>query len=107
MLPEEKFNDIAEVESLLIDAYKSEYGEYTLDQFGEAGQNNSDEYSSAFYDYWRSTKVVKILVEEYFEGSITGLINCYKEWDEKVPLHTFFIKQLNLSESESKRLWFR
>lgn len=109
MLSEEKFNDTAEVESLLIEAYKSEYGEYTIDRFGESGyrKNNDNEYSAAFYDYWRSTKIVKTLVEDYFKGSITGLINCYKEWDEKVPLHTFFIKQLNLSESESKRLWFR
>ncbi|UOR11210.1 hypothetical protein [Halobacillus amylolyticus] len=109
MLSEEKFDEVSEVENLLIEAYKEDYGEYTLDQFGKSGyrQGNSSGYSADFYDYWRSTKTVRTLVEKYFDGSVGGLIDCYEKWDEKVPLHLYFVNRLELSEEESKRLWFR
>ncbi|UOQ95006.1 hypothetical protein MUO14_08795 [Halobacillus shinanisalinarum] len=109
MLSEGRFNEISEVENLLIEAYKEDYGEYTLDQFGKSGYRHRESpgYSADFYDYWRSTQTVQTLVEEYFNGSIAGLINCYEQWDEKEPLHLYFINYLGLSKETSKELWFR
>jgi len=112
IMPENKFNEIMEVESQLIDVYKNKYGEYSLNQFGESGENASENeiYSAAFYDYWRSTKVIRTLVEDYFNHQISDLIKCYRKWvaqDSNPLLQTFFINKLNLTENEAKEMWFK
>lgn len=109
MLSEKRFEDISEVEEKLIEAFREEYGEYTLDQFGKSGYRygKSDDYSSAFYDYWRSTKVVKELVENYFKGSVESLIQLYVAWDGKEPLHEYFTRTLCLPDRKAKELWLK
>ncbi|WP_079528363.1 hypothetical protein [Halobacillus hunanensis] len=108
MLSEEKFKEITEVENLLIEAYKGDYGGYTLDQFGKAGYRKGEslDYAGDFYDYWRSAETVKTLVEEYCEGNLEELISFYQEWEKGEPLHLFFMKRLKLSDEEARRLWF-
>ncbi|MFD2922891.1 hypothetical protein [Halobacillus naozhouensis] len=109
MLSEERFKEITEVENLLIETYKGDYGEYTLDQFGKAGyrQGESPGYAGDFYDYWRSAETIKALVEVYCEGNVEKLVDIYKEWDEEELLHLFFIKRLGLSDEQARRLWLK
>lgn len=111
MMTQNQFEEIMEAEDQLIDAYKCQFGEYPLNQFGKSGDRDSDteKYSAAFYDYWRSTKIIQTLVEEYFDHQIPDLIKYYREWVEKdnTPLlQNFFISRLKLTENKAKEMWF-
>lgn len=110
LMSEERFEKVMKVEQRLIEAYKEEYGEYTLDAFGEAGYRGGDNfaYSAAFYDYWRSTRTVTKLIEEYCYGDIKKLIRFYREWvegGEEGRLQDFLIGRFNLSEETARGLW--
>ncbi|MCA0988512.1 hypothetical protein [Guptibacillus algicola] len=107
LFSEEKFNDTVEVEKMLIQHYKDQFGEYCLSEFGKAGYRYGEEngLSGAFYDYWRSKKIVKVLVEDYFDDQLSSLIACYKQWDQSMPLHKYFTEVLALSTDEAKKLW--
>ena len=110
LMSEERFERVMEVERLLINSYKEEYGEYSLDAFGEAGYRGGGnfDYSAAFYDYWRSTRTVARLVDEYCEGNVQKLIGYYREWvdgGEKGRLQDFFVKRFKLSEEAAEMLW--
>ncbi|PFA69216.1 hypothetical protein CN378_04905 [Bacillus sp. AFS015802] len=109
ILSEEKFNSIMNVESCLINKFKEKYGEYTLNLFGEsAGHSEELEYSSAFYDYWRSTAVVDLLIRNYCNGSVQTLIDIYKEWagsSKESNLQTYFVDKLHISNEDAKNLW--
>jgi hypothetical protein len=109
-MSEARFERVMKVERLLIDAYKKEYGEYSLDAFGAAGYRGGDnfDYSAAFYDYWRSTRTVARLIDEYCEGNVEKLISCYREWvddGEKGRLQDFFIERFDLSVELGRELW--
>ncbi|MHB1683933.1 MAG: hypothetical protein ACYCYO_14070 [Bacilli bacterium] len=108
----EKFSAIMGVENKLIDAYKGEYGGYTLDNFGSSGYRSgkNNGYAAALYDYWRSTKIIRVLVENFFHGDVVSLIDCYKGWANNyhtTPLHHFFNESLNISNFETRNMWFR
>lgn len=110
ILSTDKFNAIMEVERSLIELNKADYGEYTIDLFGESGyQGGSDlDYSSAYYDYWRSTHIVHVLIEEHCGGDMYKLIECYEEWvtnSSQTNLHKFLIEKYKLSKDEAKELW--
>lgn len=110
MMTDTQVNKIMEIERQQIAAYEEDYGNYLLTEFGAAGYRSgkSDEYSAAFYDYWRSTKVVQALVEKHCDHDLLKLIACYTEWvngERGVPLHTFFKLRFNMTNSESKSLW--
>ncbi len=110
ILSENKFNKIMDVERILIQAYKDEYGEYSLDQFGQSGcrDENSFNYSAAFYDYWRSTITINQLIEEYCNGDLQTLIDHYREWvdnNQTDSLQAFFINTFQLSQQKAKELW--
>ncbi|WP_226658858.1 hypothetical protein [Pseudalkalibacillus hwajinpoensis] len=110
LMSEERFERVMEVERLLIEAYKEEYGEYSLDAFGEAGYRGGDNfaYSAAFYDYWRSTRTVARLIDEYCKGEVQKLIGYYREWvdgGEKGRLQDFFVQRFKLSSEEAEGLW--
>ncbi|WP_377890768.1 hypothetical protein [Alkalihalobacillus sp. R86527] len=104
---EQKFKETVEVEDALIEHYKEQFGDYCLSEFGRAGYRYGEEsgFSGAFYDYWRSKKVVNVLIEDYFENNLLSLITCYKEWDQSIPLHVYFTNVLKLSTGEAKKLW--
>ncbi|SFF97316.1 hypothetical protein SAMN05216353_11669 [Halobacillus alkaliphilus] len=110
ILSTDKFNEIMEVERSLIELYKPEYGEYTIDLFGDSGYRggNGLGYSSAFYDYWRSTNIVNLLIEKYCNGDMNKLIESYKNWvnnSAERNLQKFFIDDFQLSKHEAKALW--
>lgn len=107
MFSEQKFQETSEVEEMLIESYKEEFGEYCLSEFGKAGYRYGEKngYAGAFYDYWRSKKVVKALVEDHFDNRMSSLIACYRMWDQSTPLHGYFTNVLGLSESQAKDLW--
>ncbi|MFG6115750.1 hypothetical protein ACGTN9_11205 [Halobacillus sp. MO56] len=110
ILSTDKFNAIMEVERSLIELHKADYGEYTIDFFGESGYRGGNDlvYSSAFYDYWRSTHIVHVLIEKYCGGDMDKLIECYKDWGDKsseINLQKFFIEKFKLSKHEAKELW--
>ncbi|MFC4560161.1 hypothetical protein ACFO3D_18550 [Virgibacillus kekensis] len=105
----EKFERIMDVEKKLIDRYKAEYGDYTLDKFGEAGYRGGENfsYSAAFYDYWRSTITVKRLVEDYCDGNLQELIKIYTEWtedDRKQKLIDYFRQKFNMTHQKAHDL---
>ncbi|MGP4060295.1 hypothetical protein [Halobacillus sp. H74] len=107
---EEKREAIMKVESDLIQQYKDEYGEYSLTKFGQAGYRGGErfEYSAAFYDYWRSTKVVTTLVEKYYNGDVNTLVEAYQKWineENDIGLHTFFVREQEMSRQEAYQLW--
>jgi hypothetical protein len=109
ILSEEKFNSTMYVESCLINKYKEKYGEYTLNMFGESASHSEElEYSAAFYDYWRSTYVVDLLIKNYCNNSVQELIDYYKEWanSSKVNnLQAYFVDKLQISNEDAKNLW--
>lgn len=109
MLSEAKFQAIQQAEDQLIDDYKKTYGEYTLDQFGESGYrgSQSEAFSAAFYDYWRSSKTVTRLVQEHFCGDVQALIACYEKWEQNEPLHEYFIRELSMTDDQAKEMWLR
>ncbi|MEW4327094.1 hypothetical protein Q0N12_10505 [Rossellomorea marisflavi] len=107
ILSDEKFHSIMKVEACLIDRYKEQYGDYTLNRFGESHDEES-EYASAFYDYWRSTLVVDALINRYCDQQVEKMIDCYREWAESsrvINLQTYFIDKLHISDEEAKNLW--
>lgn len=106
---EEKFTAIMDVEEKLIERYKGEFGEYTLDQFGEADYRGDEnvEYAADFYDYWRSTIAVKKLVEDYCDGNVRDLIDIYTKWTEggrKQNLRDWFKERFNMTKPEAHGL---
>jgi hypothetical protein len=109
ILSEERFNSTMNVESCLINKYKEKYGEYTLNMFGESASHSEEfEYSSAFYDYWRSTVVVDLLIKNYCNNSVGKLIGYYKEWanGSKISnLQTYLVDKLHISNEDAKNLW--
>ncbi|MEI4621716.1 hypothetical protein [Bacillus cereus] len=105
IMPPEQFNAITQVEDELISTYQAEFSNYTLNEFGRSEENGS--YAGAFYDYWRSTKLIRILVEQYFNNDIQALFSCYQEWveiKEQISLHAFFVQKLSLSPIHAKEL---
>ncbi|MCA0983127.1 hypothetical protein LCL89_03585 [Halobacillus yeomjeoni] len=109
MLDEQERVRLSRVEYELIQFYKSEFGEYPLVNFGQAGyrMGNNESFTAAFYDYWRSAWVVERLVEDYFDGSLTPLIQLYQSWDQSQPLHDFFIEELHISDHTARELWLK
>ncbi|TGB04940.1 hypothetical protein [Halobacillus salinus] len=110
ILSPDKFNEIMDVERHLIELYKGDYGEYTIDLFGESADQGGNDfsYASAFYDYWRSTHIVRVLIEDYCDGEMCKLMDCYKDWVNDsygIYLQNFFIEKFKLAKQEARELW--
>ncbi|WQI95335.1 hypothetical protein Q7C14_20455, partial [Rossellomorea vietnamensis] len=62
----------------------------------------------AFYDYWRSTVVVDLLIKNYCNNSVEKLIDYYKEWasgSKICNLQTYLVDKLHISNEDAKNLW--
>ncbi|OEF99002.1 hypothetical protein BHF71_09950 [Vulcanibacillus modesticaldus] len=106
MMSENKFEKIMSVENELIKLYNSKFGNYVLSEFGKSASKNN--YASILYDYWRSTNVVRRLVEIFFNGDVKRLLEFYKSWiniKNTQSLHRFIVKNLNIPQSEAKKMW--
>ncbi|MFG6147431.1 hypothetical protein [Halobacillus sp. B23F22_1] len=91
MLSESEFQEIAQVESQLVDMFNDRYGDHPLDEFGHASYQGS--LTSIMFDYWRSFLAVRDLVEGQFGNDIHQVFKTYHAWHHegrKVPLTLFF-----------------
>lgn len=91
LLNEIEFNEITKAEAELVEAFKQDYGNCSLENFGSKSYHGS--LSSIMYDYWRSYLVVKYLVEVQANNDLKMIFNEYHKWDKegrKVPLIQYF-----------------
>lgn len=91
LLNEGEFNEITKVESELIEIFKNQYGNHSLDEFGKSSYQGG--LTSIMFDYWRSFLAVKYLVEEVANNNVKMVFDEYHKWDKegrKVPLTHYF-----------------
>ena len=91
MLSEKDFNDITHIETELVEVFKDEYGNHSIENFGSSSYQGS--LPSIMFDYWRSYLAVKFLVEVRANNDIKQVFNEYHRWDRegrKVPLTEYF-----------------
>lgn len=96
LLNEKEFHEITQTETELVEAFKDEYGDHSLEDFGSSSYQGS--ISSILFDYWRSYIAVKYLVETVADNDIKSVFNEYHQWDQEgriLPLSEYFnIKDL-------------
>lgn len=91
LLNEIEFNEITTVEKELFEAFKDDYGNHSLEEFGYSSYKGS--LSSIMFDYWRSYLAVKYLVEVLFKNNIKAVFDEYHKWNRegrKVTLMEYF-----------------
>ncbi|TFB21358.1 hypothetical protein E3U55_08565 [Filobacillus milosensis] len=90
MLSDEEFDKITNIEQQLVETFKNQYGNHSLEEFGAMSYEGS--LTSIMYDYWRSFLAVKKLVEEA-GGNVLKVFERYHEWHQSgrgVTLTEFF-----------------
>src|SRR5699024_4228439 len=91
LLNEKEFNEITNVETELVEVFKDQYGNRSLEDFGSSTYQGS--LSSIMFDYWRSYLAVKYLVEIRADNDVKLVFDEYHKWDKegrKVPLMQYF-----------------
>ncbi|MCU9612610.1 hypothetical protein OEV98_03405 [Caldibacillus lycopersici] len=91
LLNEKEFQEITEIETVLVEVFKEKYGHHSLEDFGESSYKGS--LSSIMFDYWRSYLSVKHIVEVWANHNIKLVFNRYHQWikdDRKTPLMNYF-----------------
>lgn len=78
ILDEVEFNEIANVESTMVEMFKDKYGNHSLDEFGVSSYQGS--LTSIMFDYWRSFLAIKYLVEEMANHDIKQVFDEYHKW---------------------------
>lgn len=81
ILSEKELSDITRVESELVEVFKTEYGNHSLEEFGHSTYQGS--IPSIMFDYWRSYLAVKYLVETIAHNDIKTVFNEYHKWDQE------------------------
>lgn len=76
-----EFEEIAAIESELVNTFKSTYGNRSLSEFGSNSYQAS--LSSIMFDYWRSFLIIKYLVEELYDHNVQSVFEKYHEWDRE------------------------
>lgn len=108
-LTESEFQEITAVESELVNAFQSKYGERSLNDFGSKSYQAS--ISSIMFDYWRSFLTIKYLVEERYDHNIQAVFKKYQDWDkdgskctllEHFELDNVFLGEMNLQKISPK-----
>ncbi|CAM4350969.1 hypothetical protein BAMA_07070 [Bacillus manliponensis] len=90
-LTETEFQEITEVESELVEMFKEDYKEHSLDEFGVESYKGN--LTSIMFNYWRSYLTVKYLVEVRANNDIKQVFKEYHNWDQegrKVTLTEYF-----------------
>ncbi|WP_073023863.1 hypothetical protein [Lutispora thermophila] len=91
LLSEDEFNEITDIERELFEAFKDEYGNHSLKDFGSCSYQGT--LSSTMFDYWRSYLAVKFLVEVHANNDIKLVFHEYHKWfkeGKKVTLTEYF-----------------
>lgn len=91
LLNEKDFDEISSVESQLVKIFYNEYGNHSLDEFGNESYQGS--LTSIMYDYWRSFLTVKFLVEDRANEDVATVFKQYHQWHNEgrtVPLTQYF-----------------
>ena len=76
----------------LVELFQKKHGWHSLNDFGTSTYQGN--YSSIFYEYWRSFLTVDKLVENL--GSVQAVFDFYHRWastDKTLPLLDWFIQQ--------------
>jgi hypothetical protein len=79
LLNEKEFNEVTNVETELVETFKDQYGNHSLEEFGSSSYQGS--LSEIMFDYWRSYLTVKFLVEEWAEHDVQSVFDAYHQWD--------------------------
>ncbi len=85
---EERFESVMAVEEDLIRTYRPLFGNYGLKAFGQAEEPGNGS-AGTLYDYWRSTRTVRYLVEECAAGNIKPLLQHYVDWKNEGKRYPF------------------
>ncbi|WP_155591653.1 hypothetical protein [Lysinibacillus cavernae] len=96
LLSPKQFNEELEIEREMINLYKKQYGNYSLDDFGAASYLEKS-LTAVMFDYWRSLQCIYYLVERCHNGDIHTVFHLYHQWHKdgrKKPLTAYF----NLAE---------
>ncbi|WLR42199.1 hypothetical protein LC087_15870 [Bacillus carboniphilus] len=91
LLSEKEFNDITFAEMELVEIFKDNYGNHSIDHFGSHSYQGN--LSSIMFDYWRSYLLVKYLVEVRAENNVKAVFEDYHNWHKegrKIPLTKYF-----------------
>ncbi|SCY78260.1 hypothetical protein [Lysinibacillus fusiformis] len=86
-----EFNKITEIESKMIEIFKTKYGNHSLDEFGKFSYQGG--LTSIMFDYWRSFMAVKYLIEVRANHNVMVVFDEYHKWDKegrKLPLTQYF-----------------
>lgn len=91
LLNKNDFDQITNVETELYNAFKDEYQNHSLEEFGSSSYQGT--LPSIMFDYWRSYLTVKNLVEVRADNDIAAVFDDYHKWDSegrKVTLSKYF-----------------
>lgn len=81
-LTEQQYNELRQVEQLMIELFKPKYGNFSLDAFG-TGSYNESSVASVMLNYWRSSATIHYLVEQCHGGDVMKVFKLYHDWHEK------------------------
>lgn len=91
ILNDTEFTRITNVEVALVEMFKEQYGNHSLDEFGNASYQGS--LTSIMFDYWRSFLTVKFLIEVKASHNIKQVFRDYQHWHNEgrnLPLTDYF-----------------
>lgn len=76
-LSEQEFEEAAHINALLVDRFREQYGEHSLEEFGSATYQR--DYSGIFFEYWRSFLAVRRIIDQ-FDGDVLEVFREYHGW---------------------------
>ncbi|WP_433750657.1 hypothetical protein [Falsibacillus pallidus] len=91
LLSEKEFNEITFIENTLVETFKDQFGNHSLNEFGKCAYEGT--LTSIMFDYWRSYLAVKDLVDKQKDKNPLVLFSEYKSWHDhgrKTPLTEYF-----------------
>lgn len=81
-LSPEKFKETRTIEKKMMQLFKEQYGQHSLDHFG-SGSYEAGNLPAIMLNYWRSSSAIQYLVEDRYQGDIKKVFHLYHEWDRK------------------------
>lgn len=101
-----KFDSITGVENLLIKHFQDKVVQHPLWEFG--AHDDGEWMSFSLYDYWRATSTVRILVEDYANGSVEKILKLFDYWSthlfKEERLFDYLLSELEVPEGKRNQL---